>query len=106
MADILPMPLSPDAALRMIRDIAADSANVVIPDPPEAGEWESTVNYLQVLRCLTDGAIAGTPSLDALGNWECTLRRFSAGIEVAITVAVFLENNRQLIYVKNVEKRT
>jgi len=82
-------PLSDDMALRLIRQAAADSRNYTLPKPPEGGEWFRIVNRRQVELCLRDGALAGKPRVDASGNVHATLERFSAGVLIRVSVAVW-----------------
>jgi hypothetical protein len=85
--------LSQDRASAQIREIAADSQRVVIPAEGDSA-WEQTVSHLQVMRCLENGRVKGTPKLDEFGNWVCDVERFGAGVLVTVTVAIDMRPDR------------
>jgi len=74
--------LSRGRFLEILRGMVMDTRNVTIPDPPAAGQWQKTVNYRQVIRCLEVGDIVTDPALDEHGGWQASLQRFSAGVTV------------------------
>ena len=79
--------LSQKRARELVRDLARDSSNVVVP-LEGGGKWEQTVSLLQVMKCLEEGELVGDPRLDNYGNWICLFRRLGAGIVVEVTAAV------------------
>lgn len=85
-----------------LRDLAKDSNNVIIPDPPGIGEWQRIVNYRQVLLCIQEGNLAGKPEKDEHGNWRFLFKRYSAGICIHVTVVVVSKLNK--LYVVRVDK--
>ncbi len=94
-----------ESALRLIRKIAKNSSNIVIPDPPNAQTWEKTVNYRQVILCLKEGNVIDQPNIDSFGNFECQLERLSAGTHVKVTVVMMKNNNARMLIVRRVEKQ-
>lgn len=96
--------MTKEFAIKLIREAARDSANVVIPAPQTAGQWEETVTHMQVIRCLQKGDIVGTPKLDKFGNWECRMSRFSAGAHIFVAIAAINKENRWKLFVQKVEK--
>ena len=77
----------PDA-LRKIRELAADSANVVAgPEYP----WRAVkrkLNWHDVIRALQRDSIVEGPYLDQKGCWRCRLERFAAGEELTVIVSI------------------
>lgn len=94
--------LPPARFLEILRVAVQDTRAVTIPDPPGAGRWKRTVNYRQVIRCLEGGELVTDPAPDAHGNWQATLRRFSAGVMVIVTVALAKKDEGWHIYVVEV----
>ena len=95
--------LPPDRFLEIVRDVVVNTRNVTIPDPPQVGQWQRTVNYRQVIRCLEEGELVSGPNLDEHGNWQARLRRFSAGVMVLVTVALARRGEGWHIYVIEVQ---
>lgn len=92
-------------ATRKIREVAKDSRNLQIQDPPGDGPWERTVSVLEAKRCVEDGDIIEDPVQDELGNWKFLIRRFSSG--GMLTVQAVLYENEQgewKVYAKAVSK--
>lgn len=103
---VAPFPMSADAALRIIREAAADSGCYTIPDPPVSGEWYRLVNRRQVEWCLREGGLMGRPVIDEQGSLRATLERFSAGVVVRVDVVLWKEDaGGWNVAVINVEKQ-
>lgn len=75
-------------ALRRIRQLAGDSANVVFTAHAKAQMRRRHITPLNVLNLLRQGGITEGPALDLKGCWRCTMRRFAAGENVAAAVAI------------------
>lgn len=80
--------MTPAAMLRRIRDLAAIDANVRLTAHARSRMAERGILIRQVLAVLRMGVIAEGPSLNIRGNWQCTLRRFAAGADVHVVVAI------------------
>lgn len=61
--------ITPSHMLKIVRETAADSENVYLPDPPaNMGEWEKITNHQQIMLCLKNGELVGQPEQDEKGN--------------------------------------
>jgi hypothetical protein len=79
------MPLSKAAALRLLRDTAADDSNVNILAALHEGPWRHLLDYRQIMMCLREGSLVKHPKPDELGNTAFILERYSAGVTIRIT---------------------
>jgi hypothetical protein len=75
-------------ALRRIRHLAGDSANVVFTNHAKQRMRQRDVTPLEVLEVLRKGAITEGPAPDVKGCWRCTMERFAAGEDLAVAVAI------------------
>lgn len=86
---IEPIPISPQDLINLVRRIAQNSANIVVPEFLKKEKWEPRITLLQVYKCLKDtGTIEGEVILDEYSNWVCWFSDFSAGIPLSVKVAV------------------
>ena len=76
------------AALRRIRELAAESVNVVFTQHAKRQMRTRTITPPQVIDVLRLGSIVEGPALDAYGCWKCTMRRFAAGETTHVAVAL------------------
>ena len=86
------IPLTPHVsrpvAIRKIRELATDSANVIQgPEYPSRAAMRK-LNWHDVLKTLQKGNIVEGPYLDQKGCWRCRMERFAAGEELAVVVAI------------------
>jgi len=88
MGKIVPLPLGREAALRLLRDTAADDSHVDIIARLHEGPWRHIIDYRQIMLCLRDGSLVQTPVIDELGNTVFVLERYSAGVTVQITAVL------------------
>lgn len=80
--------MNPPTALRMIRQLAADSAKIVVIPHAQKRQNERSITRPQIVTCLRCGAIEEGPFLNVHGNWQVTMRCYSAGEELACVVAI------------------
>src|SRR5690349_19241296 len=85
---VTPFRLSVDAAVKRIRELAGDSRNVFITRHALQRMVERQITRPQVIDALVHGVIIEGPALDLHGNWKCTMRRFAAGQELEVVVAL------------------
>lgn len=105
MANVVPFDkLSPSFALRLVHETAKNSVNIIMKDPPDMGEWQRLTNHRQVVACLQDGELVDGPHSDEHGNTVCTLKRFSCGVCLWVTVILFKQDANWKLYVMKVEK--
>ena len=86
--NIVPMTLSSDHALRVIRELAADSSKIVITGHASARAKKRYVTHLQIEKCLQKGTITEGPFLNAYGHWQVSMYRHAAGEELTCAVAI------------------
>ncbi|MFA5531779.1 MAG: DUF4258 domain-containing protein [Thiohalomonadaceae bacterium] len=86
--NIIALDLSRPVALRIVREIAADSSRVAITDHARERMAQRRITDAQVVRCLKHGLITEGPARGVRGNWEFTLEVLSAGDPVAIVAAL------------------
>lgn len=93
--------LSAPAALRIIRRLAADDANVFFTRHAERRMFERHVSVPEVLAALRRGRIVEGPAHDARGHWRCALAHAQRGRELTVAVALGwdAEQSRQVIVV-------
>lgn len=96
-AEIVPLKLSPDMALREVRKLAESSENVVIVAHLLKWMDEHDITRRQVELCLQKGRVASAPFLNVNHNWELQIFRRCAGEELTCTVVI--EWSRRLILV-------
>ncbi len=73
----------------LIARLAQDSNNVFIVNECGKGDWEATVNHLQIVQCLADGMVMTDPvSNEKTECWECVMERYNAGQLIRVEVAV------------------
>ena len=88
MGKVVPLPLGKIAALRLLRDAAADDSQVNIVAQLHEGPWRHVIDYRQIMLCLRHGSVVRNPVRDDLGNIVFVLERFSAGVTVQITAVL------------------
>ena len=113
MAEVIPFPEggrpSNRKVLRLLKEAVEDSDKLIyLKRYSENEEWYRLVTNRQVTRCLQDGKMRGSASLDSEGNWRCLLYRLCGGVWVHVEVALHLNEDQSLncVYVLNVDNRT
>jgi Domain of unknown function (DUF4258) len=95
--------MSRDAALRIIRERAADSANVVLLSHAKAQMKKRRINAKQIISCLQKGVIREGPALDDKGYWRCRVARLAAGEEIVVIVS-FLQPQENILVISAFER--
>jgi hypothetical protein len=89
MADVVsPSRLSAAEALTVIREIAVDSARIVLIPHAKKRSAQRSISRRQIERCCQEGTITEGPFLNGKGQWQATLYRHAAGEEVTCVVAI------------------
>ena len=84
--DVIPLTLTAPAALRIIREIAADSERVVLVPHARKRMRQRRITFEQVLACVRRGNLTEGPAPMPDGDWRCTLQRLIAGDDVTAVV--------------------
>lgn len=87
-AEVIPLALTPIAALKMIREIAKSSENIVVVKHAKKRQRQRSVMRVQIEACLCKGTIQEGPFMNDKGNWQVTMYRHAAGEEVNCVVAI------------------
>lgn len=97
-----PLPLNDANMLRIVRELAQDSANVFIEPHARKRMRERRITRTQVMACLRHGVIDEPAHENIRGNWKCTLRHHHAGDLVRVTAAIEKDENGDWIAVVTV----
>lgn len=86
MAEVIPLKLTAQHALKLTREYAADSANVVVVSHAKKRQQTRNVSFKQIVDCLLKGTITEGPYQTAGGNWRCNVSRHAAGERLTCVV--------------------
>ena len=84
--DQQPAKLLPADALRLVRELAAESGNVGLTHHCRERMRERGVTFRQVLNCLQRGVIVGGPAVDIYGNWKMDVYRRADELTCAVAI--------------------
>lgn len=103
----VPVKLTGAAALRMIRQLAENSRQIVVVKPHGTDAMRARrVSRMQVERCLQKGTICEGPFMNSHGNWQVTMYRHAAGEELKCAVAIEWEERLLVITVMPVRRKS
>lgn len=88
MAEIVPLKLGAPQALRMIRELARDSDNIVVVPHAKARQKQRRISRRQIELCVLKGIICEGPFMNQHGHWQVSLERRAAGEEITCAVAI------------------
>ena len=83
-----PPDLSAAAALKVIRELAADTNRIVVIPYGKRRTAARRITRRQIELCCQKGTITEGPFLNMHGNWQVNLYRHAAGEEVTCVVAI------------------
>ena len=72
----------------MVRQLSQDSDRIVVIGHARKRQQERSITRRQIEVCLRSGAIEEGPFLNNHGNWQVTMRCYSAGEELVCVVAI------------------
>ncbi len=75
-------------AIGIIRELAADSGNVIILRHCRERMEQRGITIRQILQCLRKGTIQEGPFLNDHCSWQVTMARHAAGDEISCVVAI------------------
>lgn len=104
--NVIPFSSNKKHIVRLIRDAAVDTTNVVFPEDERMGEWQQITTDRQIIACLQKGDLVHGPITDSQGNQECTFKRFAAGVCIWVTVSLYKKENQWRLYISKTEKQT
>lgn len=88
MAEVVPLALTVAHALKVVRQLAADTNNIVILEHARKRGRQRRINRRQVELCIQKGTICEGPFLNSKGNWQVNMYRHAAGEEMECVVAI------------------
>jgi hypothetical protein len=80
--------LSAPEALRVVRMLSADTANIVVIPYGERRAKERRITRRQIELCVQKGTISEGPFVNQHGNWQMNFCRRAAGEEITCVVAI------------------
>ena len=85
---VQPQRLSATVALKIVREIAATSGDIVILPHAKSRMMQRHITRRQVEECCRKGTIVEWPFQNEHGHWQVTLYRHAADEEVECPVAI------------------
>lgn len=82
------MRMNDATALKVLREIAEDSARVIFTAHARQRMRQRKVTPVQVLACLQRGIVSEPVALDFHGNWKLTVTHRVAGRDLDVAVAI------------------
>lgn len=83
-----PRTLSPADALKLIRRLASNSANIVPVGHAKKRMVQRCISLRMIQQCCLLGVVDEGPALNIKGNWQLNIRRIVAGESVNCGVAI------------------
>lgn len=99
MAEAVPLRMNDATALKLLREIARDSARVIFTVHARQRMRQRKVSPVQVLACLQRGIVSEPVALDMHGNWKLTVSHRVAGKDLDVAVAIDVPNRAIVITV-------
>lgn len=93
------MRMTDTSALKLLREIAQDSGQVIITKHATKRMIERRITRTMVMQCLQSGVIDEPVALDPHGNWKLTVWTRVAGKEIRAAVAIDLPSRAVVITV-------
>jgi hypothetical protein len=93
------MRMNDATALRLLREIAQDSARVIFTHHARQRMRQRKMSPIQVLACLQRGIASEPVSLDLHGNWKLTVSQRIAGKDLNVAVAIDVPSRAIIITV-------
>lgn len=75
-------------ALKLLREIAQDSGNVILTTHARLRMRQRKVTPVQIITCLQRGIVSEPVALDMHGNWKLTVTHRVAGKDLNVAVAI------------------
>ena len=86
-----PFRLNDANALKLLREVSADSGRVVLLPHARQRMKQRHVTLPQVLDVLRKGVLVEPAALDMYGNWKVTVKGMSCGQSVAVAGAIEMQ---------------
>ncbi len=100
MKKILSIDMSANTALKIIKGLAIDSANVFLIDHAKKSMKKRHITLSQIIQCLLKGAITEGPYRDiGSGNWRVRMEHYSSGQCIKVVAELMTNSNNEKIIV-------
>jgi hypothetical protein len=83
-----PAKLSVSEALKVVRMLAADTANIAVISHGKKRAGQRKITRRQIELCVQRGTISEGPFVNQRGNWQMNFCRRAAGEEITCVVAI------------------
>jgi hypothetical protein len=104
MAKPVQFTLSKPKALELVRELAANTGNVIFTVHALKRMKLRRVTPLEVIECLRKGSIVEGPALGIKGDWELAIERMGAGRKLRVALAIDMPKRLIVITVYDSEK--
>jgi hypothetical protein len=91
-AKIVPLEMTASQALRLVREIAAETENIVIVPHGQKRARQRKFTRRQIELCLQRGSVTEGPYTGQSGLWRLNMFRHAAGEELTCVVEIDLPN--------------
>lgn len=99
---VVALTLSVERATEILRDCADCAWRVSILDHALQRMDERSITHRQVFDCLKRGSIVDGPKRDDSGDWKCTVRWITSGVEVKVGAALDVTPGKEVTIVVTV----
>lgn len=99
MSQLAKLPLKHADLVRLIKEAAADSANVFFSEHAQERLVERDISTTEVIDCLRHGRIQEGPAQSPRGNWEFKVSRYCSGQSISVVGALELDEDGNHIIV-------
>ena len=95
--NVVPMDLSSDQALRIIRKIAETSGSVILTNHAKKRMIARGITRRQMDICIEKGVVTEGPFKNSKGDWQLNITRVAAGEDITCVVAIDWPNRLVVI---------
>jgi hypothetical protein len=73
-------------AMKLVRELAADSGNIGLTDHCRERMHERDITLRQILNCLQKGIVTDGPAIDIHGKWKMDIYRAADDLTCAVAI--------------------
>ncbi len=100
MENVILMDLDDVSALKIVKDLAKDSANVVMTHHNKNRQNKRHVSDMEIIKCLRHGRVVESVHRTSKGNWKLTIQHYLMHRTIRVAVAIDnCDNGNYLIVV-------
>ncbi len=98
-SNVLQLNLTIPSAKKLVRELAEDTCRVFFSKHAEQRMKERKITRTQIIRCLLKGEITEGPARGTNGNWQLSMKSYSAGVPITVAMALDYDENGNHILV-------